>query len=61
MILELATVNGKTIGWRITVGTHTALIFENQEKWPGIRVGDEFIPGLNQTIEYLVVYNSNDF
>lgn len=61
MILELATVDDRTIGWRITIGSQRFLIFKDQAGMPGVRIGDAFVPGLLQTIEYRVVYDSTSF
>lgn len=58
MILELAKSNNKIIGWRLTVNNKSHLIWRDQEAMPGIRVGQAFVPSINEIIEYEVIYAS---
>ena len=58
MIFELATSQNKIIGWRLTLGNQKFLIWRDQEGMPGIRSGDAFVPGIEETIKYEIIYTS---
>jgi hypothetical protein len=58
MVLEMAKINGNFIGFRLTIINKIYLIWRDQESMPGIRIGDSFIPGINENVTYDVVYST---
>lgn len=45
---------GKLIGLRLAAPppARVVLLFNDQETWPGFRLGNEFVPNLDETIIY---------
>ncbi len=50
--IEKATQDGKFIGYRLTVGDESTLIFQDQVGMPGFRFGKRFNVSLGKEIEY---------
>jgi hypothetical protein len=50
--VESATVEGRLIGWRLSLGDSTVLVWRDQELMDGFRVGDGFVAPLGKTVVY---------
>ncbi len=55
LIIESAYEDGKFIGYRITVDNSSYLIWADQKKMQGLRVGDSFVPQIGKEIIYAKV------
>lgn len=52
VIEEAKDQNGKFIGHRLSVGKSKLLVFADQAKMPGFRLGDGFVPAYNGAVTY---------
>lgn len=50
--IESAYMAGNHIGWRLTVGGDSMLVWKDQDILRGFRVGERFVPGMGEVIEY---------
>lgn len=58
-IEEAKDEGGEIIGFRLSVGDQSLLVFSDQQGMPGFRHGEKFIPSYGQEITYTVVFTGS--